>query len=120
MRIVALLQGSYYVLTGVWPLLHLRSFLRVTGPKTDVWLVHTVGSLIALIGATLLAAAVQDRFVPALVVLGAGSCAVLAAVDVVFVLRRTISRIYLLDAVPELGLLACWIGLAIVDNVRYR
>ncbi len=120
MRTVAFLQGSYYVLSGVWPLLHLRSFLRVTGPKTDVWLVRTIGSLIALIGGTLVMAAVQDRFVPALLLLGAGSCAVLATVDVVFVLRRTISRVYLLDAVPELGLLACWIGAAIVDNVRYR
>ena len=33
-------QGALYVVTGVWPLLHMASFEAVTGPKTDDWLVR--------------------------------------------------------------------------------
>lgn len=39
-------QGIYYVASGLWPLLHMRSFEAVTGPKRDKWLVNTVGALI--------------------------------------------------------------------------
>jgi hypothetical protein len=37
MTLVALVQGVYFLLTGVWPIVHLPSFLAVTGPKTDLW-----------------------------------------------------------------------------------
>jgi hypothetical protein len=36
---VALVQGAFYVATGVWALVDLDSFMAVTGPKTDLWLV---------------------------------------------------------------------------------
>lgn len=41
LRFVLLAQGSYYFITAVWPLAHMRSFLAVTGPKTDLWLMGT-------------------------------------------------------------------------------
>jgi len=53
---VARNQGLFYVITGVWPLLHRRSFEAVTGPKQDWWLVKTVGVLVSTIGASLLLA----------------------------------------------------------------
>jgi hypothetical protein len=31
-----LAHGGFYLLTGVWPLVHMPSFLAVTGPKTDL------------------------------------------------------------------------------------
>jgi cytochrome b subunit of formate dehydrogenase len=58
---MALSQGSYYVLTGLWPLLHRSSFLAVTGPKVDLWLVNTVGALLAVTGLVLLVAGWRDR-----------------------------------------------------------
>ena len=60
------LQGIYYTLTGIWPILSIQSFQMVTGPKTDHlvtgresdhWLVMTVAVLIIAIGGTLLVAA---------------------------------------------------------------
>lgn len=51
--------GTYYVVTGLWPLIHLTSFEAVTGPKTDDWLVHMVGLLAASIGLALLHASYQ-------------------------------------------------------------
>jgi hypothetical protein len=35
-RWLAGLQGAYFLVTGVWPLVHMPSFLAVTGPKTDL------------------------------------------------------------------------------------
>jgi 8-oxo-dGTP pyrophosphatase MutT (NUDIX family) len=46
----------FYLLTGIWPLLHIQSFQSVTGPKTDLWLVKTAGVLITVIGAVLMMA----------------------------------------------------------------
>jgi hypothetical protein len=44
---LAVAQGLVYVTSGLWPLVHLRSFEAITGPKTDRWLVKTIGALIA-------------------------------------------------------------------------
>ena len=44
-RLLLRLQGIFYLLTGIWPVLHIESFMAVTGPKTDIWLVKTVGLL---------------------------------------------------------------------------
>ena len=103
-------QGLFYLVTGVWPLVHIDSFQAVTGPKMDLWLVYTVGVLVAVIGAMLLLAARNRSFTPELVLLAAGTATGLAAIDAVFVARGVIDRIYLLDAAVELGLAACWIA----------
>jgi hypothetical protein len=58
---VLFIQGVYYLVTGVWPLVSMDTFLRVTGPKTDLWLVNTVGALIAVIALALLVAAWRRR-----------------------------------------------------------
>jgi hypothetical protein len=88
----------------------MATFEAVTGPKSDRWLVKTVGALIAVIGTTLVAAAARG---PASEIryLGAATAAVLAGVDAIYVARRRISPIYLLDAVVELGILARWAGI---------
>ncbi|HEU4628813.1 MAG TPA: hypothetical protein VFS08_03680 [Gemmatimonadaceae bacterium] len=111
LRLILRVQGALYLLTGLWPLVHLPSFELVTGPKTDDWLVKTVGLLTAAIGATLWAAAWAPRpphpAHPAgpLVFLGAATAASFAAVDLVYALGGRISAVYLLDAALELALL---------------
>lgn len=105
---VLVLQGLYYGLTGLWPIVHIDSFLKVTGPKTDLWLVKTVGLLIVVIGATLGLSAYRRQWSAEIAVLAIGSAVVLAAVDGVYVLKRRIMKVYLLDAAGEVGLLALW------------
>src|SRR4051794_14622821 len=34
-RVLLWVQGVYYFVTGVWPLVSIETFLMVTGPKTD-------------------------------------------------------------------------------------
>jgi hypothetical protein len=105
-------QGLYYVATGIWPLFSMRTFEAVTGPKTDRWLVKTVGVLVGVIGATLILAGRRRRVGPEPALLAAGSAAGLAAVDTVYATRGRIAKIYLLDAILEVVLVAAWIVLA--------
>jgi hypothetical protein len=105
---MAVMQGGFDVVTGLWPIVHLRSFEVVTGPKLEGWLVKTVGALITVIGGTLLAAGLRRRVTPEIRLLGAGSAAAFTLVDVIYTARRRISPVYLLDAVVEVGLIAGW------------
>lgn len=105
LRIILRTQAVFYVLTGLWPLVHLASFERVTGPKVDDWLVHTVGLLAATIGATLWVGARTERPVGAVVLLAILSAASFAAIDLTYALSGRISAIYLLDALVEGALL---------------
>ena len=105
---LAWFQGIFYFVTGVWPLVSIGTFMLVTGPKVDLWLVKTVGLLIAVIGLTILMAARRGRIVPEVRFLAAGSAAALAAVDIVYALSDRIWDIYLLDAVAEIGLVVLW------------
>ena len=105
---VPTLQGVYFLATGIWPLLSRRSFEAVTGRKADFWLAQTVGVSVSGVGATLLLAARRKRLTPEIQFLGFVSAVGLALVDLVFVSRRTISRVYLLDALAETALAAGW------------
>ena len=108
-RVVATAQGGYFTVTGVWPLLSRGSFEAVTGPKTDWWLVQTVGVLVTTAGAALLGAGGRGRVGPDVRRLAVGASLGLAAIDVVHVARGRIGKIYLLDAAAELGLAAAWL-----------
>jgi hypothetical protein len=108
-RRVAAAQGVYFVLMGIWPLFGINSFQAVTGPKMDLWLVYTVGCLVAAIGASLLVAAFTGRTSLEIVVLAVASATALAGIDLVFVVRGVISWVYLLDALAEGGLVAWWV-----------
>jgi hypothetical protein len=104
-RTVLLVQGGYYVATGVLPFVSRRAFEAATGPKREWWLVETVGALVTVIGGVLVSGAARRRGGPELVGLAAGSAAALAGIDVVYVARRRISPRYLGDAAVQLGLL---------------
>jgi hypothetical protein len=105
-RILAF-QSGYYVLTGLWPVVHYPSFEAVTGPKTDDWLVHTVGLLAFVIGAALGVAVARDRIRgPEVVVLAAGAALAFAGIDLWHALPGQIPRIYLTDAAVELSFIA--------------
>jgi len=108
-------HGAYFAATGVWSIVDADSFQKVTGPKTDVWLVKTVGVLVTCIGGVLMAAARQQRVTPEICALAISSAAGLAAVDAAYTLKRRISPIYLLDAAAEVGFVA---ALALVRRAR--
>jgi hypothetical protein len=111
MRIAPAVQGVFYLASGLWPVLHLRSFEKVSGKKTDTWLVQTTGALIAAVGAALLVgAAERPRPSRTVAVLGIASAAVLGLADLVFVAKGRIPRVYLADAAAEGAAIAAWIA----------
>ncbi len=108
-RRLALMHGGYYAATGLWPFLHMRSFEAVTGPKTDHWLVQTVGLLVGTLGAGLLASATRGEGPSRdLASTAAATAAGLALLEGVFVAQRRIAPVYLLDAAAEIALAVGW------------
>jgi hypothetical protein len=103
-RLVLGAQALYYIVSGVWPLFSMRSFEWVTGPKTDHWLVYTVGLLLAVVGAGLATAVRMRQVGTAIVVVAFGTALSLAAIEIVFVSLNVIATIYLLDAAVEIAL----------------
>jgi hypothetical protein len=120
LRALAGLQAIYYALTGVWPLVHMPSFLAVTGPKVDLWLVETVGVLVAVVGAGLAVAAVRGHVSFEVALIAIGSALGLAAIDVIYVARGRIPAIYLLDAAAEAVLIIAWLVLSFWHKARAR
>ena len=106
--VVATVQGGFYVLNGLWPVAHMRSFTAVTGPKTDLWLVQAFGMLIAAIGAVLLLVGVRRKVDVPTLLFGIATALTLAFIDVWFFLRGAISAVYLADAAAELVLALSW------------
>lgn len=111
------LQGLYYFVTGVWPLVSIETFQMVTGPKTDHlvtareadhWLVMTVGVLITAIAVSLLVAAWRRQNPLEVAVLAVASALGLTGIDVIYVTRNVIAPIYLVDAAAEVVLIAAW------------
>src|SRR5437764_9692822 len=75
-------QGIYYALTGLWPLISIETFQRVTGRKTDHlvtgdegdhWLVLTVAVLVTAIGLGLLVGAWRKRYSAEIAVIAVAS-----------------------------------------------
>jgi hypothetical protein len=119
------LQGAYYLVTGLWPLISIETFQMVTGPKTDHlvtgresdhWLVMTVGVLVTAVAATLLVAAWRGHKPLEVVVLAVGSSLALAAIDFIYVGRQVIDPIYLVDAVAELVLISLWVVACLIER----
>jgi hypothetical protein len=115
-RLILLLQGIYYLITGIWPLLSMQTFEAVTGPKTDDWLVQTVGALAATIGITIINGSRRQGPTADIFVLATLSAISFAAVDIVFASVGIISRIYLVDAAIQIVIL---VTLALIRTLRH-
>ena len=101
---------AYWLFGGLWPLVSMRSFERVTGNKHDEWLVRSVALLMLSVVVTLETLREGGRGDRGMRVLGASSAASLGAVAAIGALIGRISPVYILDAVVDLALTAAWLG----------
>jgi hypothetical protein len=108
-RAVAQWHGVFNLVSGLWPLVHRRSFEGLLGPKCDYWLVNTVGGLLVGNGFVQLCSTRSPQGRAAARLVGLGAASTLATIDVVYVSRRRVSRVYLLDAAFEVAWVVAWI-----------
>lgn len=104
----AMVQGIYYLLVGLWPVVSIDSFQFITGRKTDVWVVQTVGLLLCVIGASLCLASFRRQRTAEIMTMALGSATVMAAIHLIYALSKKISYVYLLDSGIELGITFLW------------
>jgi hypothetical protein len=111
MKPILYFQIIYFAITGIWPLLHRRSFEAVTGKKTDWWLVEMVGVLTFTISLTLLYTLIHEEYLTAKL-LGIASAVSYLFIDLKYVSKGVISKVYLGDAAVQV-LLIIFLGLLI-------
>lgn len=104
-RTLARAHGAFNIVGGVWPLVHLRSFEAVFGPKYDRWLEHTVAGL--MLGNGLTQVATTDTRSAKWV--GLTVAGTFLAIDLVYVPKGRIRWTYLIDAAMEVGWIGLWI-----------
>lgn len=103
---ILIFMGIYYLLTALWPLIHINSFEAVTGKKRNHWLVYTVASLLLVSSIVYVYTGFKSTHFPVeIIILSVGNALVLTIIDIVFVFLRKIRKIYLLDASMEILLI---------------
>ena len=113
---MAAIHGVFYLTAGLWVLVDIDSFQSVTGRKTDLWLVKTVACFITLTGLLLCVTAGRRRVPVELAAVALGQNLILSSVAFVYVLKGTISTIYLFDAFIQAAMALAW--LVVLWNVK--
>lgn len=99
-RFVMLIQGVYYTVTGIWPLIDVHSFEVVTGKKKDKFTLRTTAILITVIGVILTWGSRLKKPAPGFTALGASSAAALASMEILH--SNQIRPVYLAESVLEI------------------
>jgi hypothetical protein len=84
LRRTGFFHGGYYLLTGLWSLVSISSFQAVTGSKTDIWLVKTIGLLLTVSGLVFLYSAARRSFPVETVILAIGTALALAFIEITY------------------------------------
>ena len=118
LRITWFVQSIYYIVTASPAIISRALFESITGPKLDYWLVHMVALLAIVIGVAIGIAAWRRSATLEMVVLSIAAAASFAAIDIIYALRGTISRVYLSDAVVEAIIIVAVAVLAFRGRIR--
>jgi hypothetical protein len=102
-------QGMYTLLTALWGLIDIISFMDVSGPKTDIWLVKTVSVLLVPISVFLLLCNFFRMPAIPVIVLGALTATGLASIDFYYTANHTIRWVYAVDGAIETIFLLVWL-----------
>lgn len=111
-------QASYILVTALWSLVDIASFMDVTGGKTDVWLVKTVGALLVPVAACLYSHLFLETDRRPALILGSLTAVAFASIDFYYALTDVISDIYMADGILEIIFLAAWVGVASARKSR--
>ncbi|HYF70331.1 MAG TPA: hypothetical protein VD884_19465 [Ohtaekwangia sp.] len=109
LKVILIIQGGYTLLTAIWPLVDIESFMMVTGYKTDIWLVKTVGALLIPIALCMGMHVMIETDPRPVIVLSMSTAVAFIAVDFYYALNDVIADIYLADGIIETIFLLTWI-----------
>src|SRR5437868_12042149 len=108
-KLLIFIQSGYYLLTALWAIIDINSFMTVTGPKTDIWLVKTTAAMIITISLTLGSYLFMQGNKSPAIILGSISAFSFVIIDFYYVAENVISNIYVLDGIFESILLIGWV-----------
>ena len=101
-KVLLWVQSVYFLITALWALLHIESFMDVSGRKADIWLVKTVSVLILAIAICLFSGIFYHRQPVPVLLLAFTSAAGLAAIDFYYTSAKVIKWVYAVDGFVEL------------------
>jgi hypothetical protein len=110
-RPVPFVQGTYYLLIGLWPVLAFESLPPASGGSGSPWQLRAFGAAVAVVGAVLLFAACRHETAR----LGVTVALTLAAADAALVLNGTAPPLYLADAAVQVAFVLWW-GRALIPH----
>ena len=112
-----IVHGVYVLLTAIWALIDIGSFMSVTGPKSDIWLVKTVAVLLLPISLCILFPLFSSINPLLSILVSMLSAAGLAAIDFYYTSNNTISAVYQYDGILQILFLISWLYI-LVKNRR--
>ena len=102
-------QGAYYIASGLWPMLHVRSYEAATGTRSP-GPEQAIGGVVAAVGAALLVGGGIGAS-PRMRGLGIGAAVALGLGGAYLLARRRVSAVNVIDALMQLGFAAAWLRL---------
>lgn len=103
-RVAMLVQGTYYILTGLWPLIHFSSFSRAVALPMNPFQAQTFGAVLVIIGAHLLETARRDYPGASATLLGIAVAGAIAVVDLVWLPRLAVPSALWGDLLAEVAI----------------
>jgi hypothetical protein len=105
---VARAQGLFNLVGGTWPIVWLRSFEWVYGPKEEDWLQKTSGGLLVASAIALLAAEDSPDSMRTARHIGMGVALTYLVIDLIYIPKGRLRKTYVQDVVCEAGWLLAW------------
>jgi hypothetical protein len=113
-------QSLYTFMTAVWPLIDITSFMQVTGYKTDVWLVKTVGALLVPVSLCMaMHLFIRTDHRPAVLLCMLTAIAFIC-IDFYYALNDVIADIYMGDGFLQIAFVLAWLGLIVFRKDVFR
>lgn len=98
------IHGLFYIVTGIWSVVHLRSFMDFTDNYADPFKTQVNGALFSILGSYFLYSSLTN-INPITIITAVASALTVSLFDFVYLIRNETTKIFFLDALIE-GLLA--------------
>ncbi len=103
-RLVMIAQGAYYILAGLWPIVHFSSFSSVVAMQVNPFQAQSFGAVLVVVGGSLVEAARREPPGQFPTLLGAAVAGAIAIVSMVWLPRIVGASGLWIDLVVEVAI----------------